>query len=301
MDILGIGVLAVDDIIHVARYPAADEKQPVVREERVLGGLAGTALAAAARLGARCAYLGSLGTDDLSRAALEGLSEIGVDVGGVSTQQDAGPVHSIIVADDTTHTRNIFFNVRKVAPPPMESISTESIARAKVLFVDHVHLAVSTAACRIARTLGVPSVADVESGSLDELEEFLSVVDHLIVSRSFASVATGATEPAEMVRLLGQAHKRDCTAVTCGRQGCFYSCGDGDVMFQPAPQVAAVDTTGCGDVFHGAYAWAISQGHGVARCILLASAAAAAFAAKPAGWEHLPQLPEVLALASSLS
>ena len=53
-DILGLSVVAVDDIVHVASYPGADEKQPVSREERVLGGLGGTALAAAAPMPTPC-------------------------------------------------------------------------------------------------------------------------------------------------------------------------------------------------------------------------------------------------------
>ena len=59
-EILGAGTMTVDDFLHVARYPAPDRKAAVLRKSRRLGGLIGTALAAAARLGASCGYAGVL-------------------------------------------------------------------------------------------------------------------------------------------------------------------------------------------------------------------------------------------------
>ncbi len=60
-DILGLGCTAVDDLLYVEHYPAADSKVRIRRQERQGGGLTGTALVAAARMGARCQYAGGLG------------------------------------------------------------------------------------------------------------------------------------------------------------------------------------------------------------------------------------------------
>ncbi len=295
-DVLGIGVLAVDEIIHVLCYPPADEKAPVLKEERVFGGLMGTALAAIAQLGGHCAYLGTLGQDELSRSVLAGLSELGVDVDRVSVASAAGPVHSIIIADDSAHTRNIFFNESRVAPPALTAITPDVLRRCRVLLVDHVHLQAAVAACRLARELGIPSVADVESSGAAQADELISAVDHLIVSRSFAAALTGASEPAEMVRSLCRKHPRACTAVTCGRSGVYFAGDDGAVQHRPAYVVTPMDTTGCGDVFHGAYALALARGQGVAQCIDFAAAAAAVFASRPPGWHNLPHASDVAAL-----
>ena len=66
IDILGLGAVAVDDLVYVDSYPLRDTKLPVRRQERHCGGLAATALVTAARLGSNCAYAGVLGYDELS-------------------------------------------------------------------------------------------------------------------------------------------------------------------------------------------------------------------------------------------
>jgi sulfofructose kinase len=67
----------------------------------------------------------------------------------------------------------------------------------------------------------------------------------------------------------------------------------------PAPRVEAVETTGCGDVFHGAYATALAAGPDIAVCLRFASAAAAVFATRPGGWRNLPTGGEVDLLLSA--
>src|SRR5690348_3708416 len=78
-DILGIGCSAVDDLLYGEAYPTADTKVRVRRRERQCGGLTATALVAASRLGARCAFAGVLGDDENSRFVLDALSREGVD------------------------------------------------------------------------------------------------------------------------------------------------------------------------------------------------------------------------------
>ncbi len=72
-DVLGLGAVAVDDLLYVDAYPAPESKVRLRHRLRQCGGLTGTALVAAARLGARCAYAGLLGHDELSAYVIEGL------------------------------------------------------------------------------------------------------------------------------------------------------------------------------------------------------------------------------------
>jgi len=76
--------------------------------------------------------------------------------------------------------------------------------------------------------------------------------------------------------------------VTAGERGCWYAERDGPVHHVPALVVPVVDTTGCGDVFHGAYAAAIARGEPAARAIAIANVAAGLKATQPGGRAGIP-------------
>ena len=113
-------------------------------------------------------------------------------------------------------------------------------------------------AAKIARCAGIPVVADLESDADPLFPALLAEIDHLILSRDFAARLTGCGEPAAATAALWTP-QREVVAVTCGAAGCWYLSREnpGRPQHQPALAVEAVDTTGCGDVFHGAYAAAL--------------------------------------------
>jgi len=297
-DILGIGTVAVDDFLHVDRYPPPDQKEPVRDACRRCGGQIATALAAAARLGMRCAYAGVLGDDDLSAFVRRSLEETGVDCRFVIHRPDAGPIHSVIIVDDHAHTRNIFFDRRVIRSLPAEEVTECLVASAKVLLVDQFGADEMIAAAYHAGHLGLPVVADMEWPDRPRRDDLMRRVDHLIVPRDFAAVVTGQEDVGQMVRTLHRFRPRECTAVTCGKAGCYYVVGvaSDEIRHQPAFDVRPVETTGCGDVFHGAYAAGLAAGHDPVRCVAYAAAAAAAYASRPSGWDHLPSPADVEAI-----
>jgi sugar/nucleoside kinase (ribokinase family) len=106
-DVLGLGIAAVDDLLYVDVYPRPDSKVAVRARQRQGGGLTATALVAAARLGARAAYGGVLGHNELSRFTLRELQREGVDCASVLRKGEAEPCHSIVVVDRSTGSRTI--------------------------------------------------------------------------------------------------------------------------------------------------------------------------------------------------
>ena len=115
-DIIGIGTAFIDDLVTVDEYPPADQKVEIRGEKRAFGGCIGSGLAAAARLGASCAYAGVFGDDQLSASMCEGFAKAGVDCSLVLREQGATPGHSVIIADRTHGTRNIFYNLAGCTP-----------------------------------------------------------------------------------------------------------------------------------------------------------------------------------------
>lgn len=293
LDVLGLGCTAVDEILYVPSYPAADRKVEVRLRERHCGGLCATALVAAARLGGACAYAGALGDDDGSRFVLATLEREGVDCTNVIRRVDAGPVRSVIVVDETRRTRNIFYDTRGALGAHPRLPARDLIERARVLLVDRFGIPGMIRAARVARAAGRGVVADFESSHLPRFQELLALADHLILSRDFATRITGTRRPESAARRLWRAD-RAVVILTGGAEGCWVLDGQGrPVRHHPAFRVAAVDTTGCGDVFHGAYAFALARGLPLADRLELASATAALKATRHGGQAGIPTLRQV--------
>lgn len=290
MDVLGIGAVAIDDLLAVESYPPADSKATVVRSERRLGGLAANALRAAARLGARCTYAGVLGDDDTSRYAIDALRDGGVDVGPTRIRTGCRPAHSTIILGGDG-TRTVFSDRTGFNGPDPDWPPAELIAGHRVLLVDHMGVPASIRAARIAREAAVPVVADFERVSHDDFPTLLALADHLIVGRAFAERLTGTSDPEAAARRLWSDDRRT-VVVTCGDRGgvCYDGCNGG---WFAAYAVTAVDTTGCGDVFHGAYAAGLAEGLDLLGRLRLASAVAAIHAGRLAGPEGFADRPTV--------
>ena len=291
IDILGLGIATIDELVYVAHYPPANTKVPALRRERQCGGLTMTALVAAARLGARCAYAGQLGTDEQSRMVLAAMQAEGINLAHVVQVAEARPVISTIIVGEGT--RNIF-PYHPTIEGAHPTLPSESIIRAcNVLFVDHVGIEGHLRAAKIARAAGIPVVSDIENDQHPQTHELLAQVNHLILSEDFAFHLTHTQDPAEAVRRL-YSPIRALVAVTCGAQGCWFQTdGASGVQHQPAFEVDVVDTTGCGDVFHGAYAAALAQGMAPTARIKFASAVAAIKATQRGGQAGAPTRPAV--------
>jgi len=291
-DIIGLGCVAVDDLIYIPVFPAADTKIRVVRQERQYGGLTGTALVTASRLGARCAFAGLLGVDDLSRMIEENFRSENVDVSFAPRESDACVPHSTIIVATETGTRNIFCRIDGRLGAH-HTLPDEAVLRsARVLFIDQFGTPGNVRAARIARAAGMAIVADFEDESDPQFGELLALVDHVVLPEEFAQKITGATSARSAVERLW-CQGRQAVVVTCGVEGAWFAGLDAVVRYQPAFRVAVVDTTGCGDVFHGAYAAAQVRGAQVADCVRFASAAAALKATQPGGQRGIPRRADV--------
>ncbi|MBI2927330.1 MAG: hypothetical protein HYY24_16670 [Verrucomicrobia bacterium] len=286
-DVLGLGCTAVDDLLYVDAYPPADAKLRIRRRERQCGGLTATALVAAARLGARCAYAGVLGDDEDSRFVLDTLTREGIDTRHVVRRKHARPIRSVILVDETHKTRNIFYDTAGVIGASPDGPSEKNIRSSRVLFVDLWGIDGMIRAARIARAAGIPIVGDLERSNAPRFRELLRLIDHLIVPEDFACSFTGSRDAASAATKLWQ--KDRVVVVTCGARGCCAATSSTAKATEfSAFKVKVVDTTGCGDVFHGAYAAALAFGWPLPARIRFAAAAAALKATKPGGQAGIP-------------
>jgi sugar/nucleoside kinase (ribokinase family) len=292
IDILGLGAVAVDDLVYVPSYPSADSKVRITDADRQCGGLTATALVTAARLGCGCAYAGVMGTDANSDYALQAMAAEGIRMDLVQRVPEARVFHSIIIVDDSGG-RTLFCDGRNVVGAGNDWPAEEVIASARVLLVDHIGLAGMVRASRLARAAGVLVVADIERNTSGEIEELLTLIDHLVVPEYFAVAQTKTQDPGAAAQALLQPHHR-AVVVTCGARGSWYiEAGMTQAAHQPAVRVPVVDTTGCGDVFHGAYAAGLVKGMDLQSRVRFAGVAAALKATRRGGQAGCPKLVEV--------
>jgi len=291
IDILGLGAVAVDDLVYVELYPTPDTKVRVLDRDRQCGGLTATALVAAARLGCRCAYAGVTGTDEASEFALAAMAGQGIRVDLANRRADKRIFHSTIIVD-RRGTRTLLCDGRNVQGAGEDWPDADIIQSCGVLFVDHIGMAGMVRAARIARSAGIPVVADVERTPSKLFDELMHLIDHLIVPVGFAREITGLNEPDQAAAALWS-DNRQAVVVTCGEDGSWYLGPGSKPSHQKAYQVQVVDTTGCGDAFHGAYAASLIRGLNLNDRIRLASATAALKATHRGGQAGCPMLAEV--------
>ena len=238
VDVLGLGAVAVDDLIYVDQFPGADDKVQVRHTERQGGGLAATALVAAARLGVRCRYAGTLGRDELSAYSIEVLESHGIDLRWARRTRTARVFHSRIVVGTQAGTRSIFSDGRGVIGASPAWPPAEVLRACRVLLLDHVGIRGMWRAARIGRRAGIPLVADLERDTGPEFSLLFDYVDHLILSRDFATVRTGETDPLLCLRRLWN-DQRVVVIVTDGPHGCWSMDRSRPAEASPAPDPGA--------------------------------------------------------------
>lgn len=292
-DVIGLGYSAMDYLAVVPRMPELDTKLEVMEFSRQGGGPAATATVTAARLGARTAFIGQMGDDDFGDFMLRELQKEGVDTSHVIRHPNTSSQFSFIMVDKNTGKRTIVWTRSDIPPLDPQTLDRDFITSCKVLHIDRHEIRANIQAAKWVREVG--GIVSMDAGTFKpEVMELLPLVDVLITSHRFAQDATGKTDPMECARKLLQG--RMIAGVTCGEDGSYFVTPDAE-FHVPAFRVDVVDTTGAGDVFHGAFAYGLSQGWDARQCAAFASAAAALKCRRLGGRAGIPGRDEALALA----
>ena len=232
------------------------------------GGPAATAAVAAARMGATVDLWAIHGDDAAGAAARDDLERFGVGTASLRTVPGARTVVSAILVDPTGERWIFPYRGTGLADDP-EAFPVAAAASYDAVHVDVRYPRVCGAAVAAARAAGVPTVADV--GHARDLEHAADV-DHLLVSAECAQEI--ADEPDEALAAL-RSRPEQLVGITLGPEGFLFDAPGLGMRHVPALPVDVVDSTGAGDVFHGAWAFGVASGWDAVRCALVASVAAA--------------------------
>jgi len=290
--IICLGKSTLDRIWPVHTLPSKGGKYPASDYFELGGGMAATAAVAVARLGAKAAFYGRAGKDPAGYAMLEELAGYGVDVSQFRLFEGARSSVSGILVDSEGERVIANFSGARI-PDDAEWLQLDDVRHAEAVLVDVRWKDGGVAICSAARPLGIPTVMDGESADATIYEALLPVVDHAIFSlpglRSF-----GGGKLTNHMQILQHVRSMGCkvAAVTMGDQGCLWLDDDGP-HHQPAFGVNVVDTTGAGDVFHGAYALALAEGMDIPAAMRFASGVAALKCTHHGGRAGIPTRREV--------
>lgn len=301
LDILGLGSACVDDFLVMESFPERGMKIDVLSAQRQGGGLTGSALVAASRLGCKCGLVIRLGGDDISAFIRQSLTKEGIVLYEQPGGEGFAPYHSIIIVERGSGERTILCKPPHGVDPQTGAAEFALLDAVKCLFVDYIYAPHFLSMVDKARAMGLPVVGDFEK-TADRTLELMALVDHLIVPLHYAREVTGAATAAEAAEKLAAQPGRTLACVTDSERGCWFAenGGGADATHVPAfPVARLVDTTGCGDVFHGAYAACLVQGYPPAECVRRAAAAAALKAGKVGAQQGSPFLAELEAFLSA--
>lgn len=291
--VVGLGFATLDTIGLTPHLPALDQGVLLEAVTRQGGGPVAQALVTLRRLGATTGFVGRLGDDDVGAVIRADLDAEGVDLHHLQIEPGATSPQSIILVDRPTGKRSICAFRGSVGDVVLDDEALRYAGSGRFLHLDgHSPLAAASAA-HAARERGVRVCLDAGAGApVEQLLALVPATDVLIAAEQFAArIAPDGAFATGAARVLGMGP--DIVVVTRGDRGSYTFTAD-TAFATPAFPVAVVDTTGAGDVFHGAYLYGLLQGWTLESTAAFASATAAIKCTGLGGRAAIPPLPTVL-------
>jgi sulfofructose kinase len=281
-----VGSANLDHVLELDALPSGEGKQLARGSRWSGGGLAATAAVAVAALEGRATWCGLTGDDSNGRTLTRLLTEAGVEFCDEVVASGARtPVAAVLV--DPLGRRWLGWDAGEGLESAAAAPHLPDFAAIDVVLADTWSVPLSAAAFRRALAHGLPRVLDWELADPSTARELAELADHVIFSAIGLSTFTGIGEVDASLRAAADRLPGTVIAVSLGPEGSAWLTEEG-VVRVPAPHVRARDTTGCGDVFHGAYALGIGEGWPVQRAAIFATAAAALKAERGNGWSGMP-------------
>jgi len=286
IDVLCVGATSYDFVFWVRHHPDPDAKISADALIRCGGGPAANASVMVSRMGLKSAFAGYLGSDLFGQIHLDELHSAGVNTELVVRGDFPTPVSCVIVKP--TGERSIVNHRIADSILHRDSIVLADIHPGVILFDGH-EPELSFTLLNQARAMGIKTVLDAGSLNKGTLHLF-DKVDHLVCSEAFAYEFSGASSPdAAMDKLM--AHARS-VVITLGKNGLIWKNAHSEGRI-PAFSVDVKDSTGAGDVFHGAFAGSLAMGKAWVEILTYSSAAAALSCTRLGARTGIPEGAEV--------
>ncbi|HEX8993305.1 MAG TPA: carbohydrate kinase family protein [Anaerolineales bacterium] len=294
LDVIGLGASTVDILSLVDHLPAEDENMRAVGIRVEGGGPVATAMVTLARLNARVAMIDTIGDDWRGALIRDEFQREGVSVDYLKTGKGWTSPTSCILVKQESGARSIVWSPGTAPELPPDDLPRDAIASAGMLHVNGRHWSACMQAVRIARQAGVQVSFDGGAGRYRlELDQLVPLTDICIVARDFAEKYTREMDIGKAAEALLKSGP-GLVVITAGTSGSWIHSREGRAFHQPAYRMpSVVDTTGCGDSYHGAFLFGLVRGMTLEQTAAFASAVAAINTQQLGGRQGLPTYEQV--------
>jgi sulfofructose kinase len=293
--ILCIGMPVRDLTFRVSGIPARGSKENASHFDEICGGNALNAAIGIVRLGGRASVCGPMGDarETSSRFIFDKLAQEGIETKHIVHMPGLVTPISAVMVDPSGERTIVTFRdpeLWKVQLPPTETLLDDCAA----ILTESRAAEFCTDLCAEARRRGIPVIVDVDR-AMSLREGLLNASSHLVFSSEPLQETADVTDDAQALKKIAKLTS-SFLAGTRGPKGTIWLDEHQTIQETPAFPVHTVDTLGAGDVFHGAFALAITEKQELRQALRFASAAAALKCTRFGGAFAAPQRAEVEAL-----
>ncbi|MFA0442694.1 sugar kinase [Vibrio sp. 10N.222.51.C12] len=289
MAIACVGITVLDRVQLVSQLPNSGGKYVAHNYFEVGGGPAATASVAVAKLGHSVDFIGRVGCDGVADTMLSELAGYGVGVDNTIKIPGASSAFSAVIVDNEGERMIINYQDESLSKDitPLKNVDFSTYS---TILTDVRWLEGATYALEQAKKLGIPSVLDADL-TPEPIDVLVKLADHVAFSEPGLAKFTGTNDPIEGLKL-AQKKTPGRVYVTVGSKGCYWL-ENGELAHQVGLKVDVVDTTGAGDVFHGALAVAVAEQMETRQSIIFSNTVAALKCQKLGGREGIPNRKDV--------
>ncbi len=276
LDVVGIGVPCVDLLFNIDHLPDKDESLPIQEYSYQGGGKVATALVTLARLGEQTGFIGKVGNDKFGKFVTKDFKEHGVDTIHLKYEKAGKTPFSVVLSDQKTSGRNILYNKGELETLNYSEIDLDYIKQA-----DFLHMA-------YPRKLEYEILKEIENEDITTIFDadffetaiidLLPFINVLITSQEFAEgygeSLDNELDKFEDILLKLSQEGPEIVVITMGKEGSliYY---ENEVFHQEVFSVETKDTTGAGDVYHGAFIYGLLNNKSIKETAKIASAVSA--------------------------
>jgi sulfofructose kinase len=293
-DVVGVGLNATDTLILLPGFPSYGGKAPFEREILSPGGQVASAMVTCAKLGLRAKYIGTLGDDERGALQMESLRASGVNLDDIEIRANCPNQTAYILIDQTSGERTVLWHRDDCLRFDPARLTVDKIACARLLHIDGHDTAAVSRAAEIARRHQIPVTVDVDT-IYPGFDRVLPNVDYLVASSEFPSRWTGEPDPFRALARIQDEYGMRVAAMTLGADGSLARV-EGRFVYSPGFVVDCIDTTGAGDVFHGAFCYAVIESMPVREALEFSNAMAALNCTALGARGHIASVGEAQAL-----